>query len=161
MSPGRFRAARKRTRSAMDVPLARMLSTSYRPSGLLVLPLLPLVMVPEVEHVEQVPDRGDVGRYVGRARAHDRIGQVVTAAVGEWLQVPVALNELHYRGMIVVAVHHLAAFGPVRDDQHRDTRTITEEVERYERPRIPEATSLVEGDDQRRVLILIHIQPVN
>ena len=47
-------------------PFARMwLSTSYHPSGLLVLPLLPLVTVPEVEHVEQVPDRGDVGRYVG------------------------------------------------------------------------------------------------
>jgi len=45
---------------------ARMwLSISYRPSGLLVLPLLPLVIVPEVEHVEHVPDRGDVGRYVG------------------------------------------------------------------------------------------------
>jgi len=40
-------------------------STSYRLTGLLVFPLLPLVTVPEVEHVEQVPDRGDVGRYVG------------------------------------------------------------------------------------------------
>ena len=47
-------------------PLAwTWLSTSYRPSGLLVLPLLPLVIVPEIEHVEQVPNRGDVGRYVG------------------------------------------------------------------------------------------------
>ena len=48
------------------VPLARMwLSTSYRPSGLLVLALLFLVLVIEVEHIEQVPDRRDVGRYVG------------------------------------------------------------------------------------------------
>jgi hypothetical protein len=43
----------------------RLATTSHRPSGLLVLPLLRLVTVPEVEHVEQVPDRGDVGRYVG------------------------------------------------------------------------------------------------
>ena len=75
--------------------------------------------------------------------------------------LPVALDEFHHRGMIVVAVHHLAALGPVRDDQRRDTRTITKEIERYEGARIPQAASLVEGDEQHRVFLLIHVQLVH
>src|SRR5215471_707061 len=63
--------------------------------------------------------------------------------------------------MIVVAVHHFAALGPVRDDQHWDTRTVAKEVERYERARIPKAASLVEGDEQHRVFVLILFQLVS
>jgi len=49
----------------------------------------------EVEHVEQIANRRHVGWNIRIVIVHPRIGQVVTTAVGEFAEMPVALNEFY------------------------------------------------------------------
>ena len=47
----------------------------------------------EIEHVEQVADRGAVYRHVRIVPVRVRIRQIIAAAAGQRQEVPVALNE--------------------------------------------------------------------
>jgi hypothetical protein len=47
-------------------------------------------------------DRRHVDGNVGVVVIHARVGQVVAAALGEPAEMPVALDELHERGVLVV-----------------------------------------------------------
>jgi len=49
----------------------------------------------EVEHVEQIANRRHVGWNIRIVIVHPRIGQVVATAVGEFAEMPVALNEFY------------------------------------------------------------------
>src|SRR5262249_23137870 len=63
----------------------------------------------EVEHVEQIPDRRHIHWSVGITVVHLGIGKVVAAPTTERAQIPVALDELHKRGMFCVGVRDVAA----------------------------------------------------
>src|SRR5580700_862132 len=59
----------------------------------------------EVEQVEQVADGRHVARYIGVVVILDGIRQVVATAPAECaVELPVAFDELHERGMLVVHV---------------------------------------------------------
>src|SRR5258708_32039217 len=57
-------------------------------------------IIVKMEQVEQIPNRRAVERYIGIVFVHHRVGQIVAAAGGERLQLPVALDELYDRGMV-------------------------------------------------------------
>jgi hypothetical protein len=101
----------------------------------------------EPEQIKQIADGRHVEWNVRVLRVHDGIGEVVAAAVGERLEPPVTLDELHDRSMVGVGVADVAAAGKGRDDDQRDARTVTEEVERLEETRVPIAAAFVEGDE--------------
>ena len=84
------------------IPLAPLIS---------LIPLIPLALVVlgEVEHVKQVTDGRHVLRYVRMLGIHLRIGKVVATARCQLAQVPVALDELHHRRMVIIAVNDVAA----------------------------------------------------
>src|SRR5579871_704107 len=111
-------------------------------------PILAVLIAIKVEHVEQVADCRHVRGHVGIGAAHLGIGEIVAAAMGQRLEAPIALYELNHRGMIVIAVHDLAAAREGRDDNQRNARTIAKEIERLEEPRIPVPPALVKGDDE-------------
>ena len=68
-----------------------------------------LARLVEVEHTEEIADCRHLLGHVGMAGIHLRIGKIVAAARSQLAEVPVALNELHDRGVVVVAVHDLTA----------------------------------------------------
>src|SRR6185437_14162977 len=70
----------------------------------------PASIVPpvEVEQIEQVADGRGVGRHVGIVPVRGWVGKVVAAAQGEWLQSPVALDELVDGNVIVVLVRDVS-----------------------------------------------------
>src|SRR5262245_1544685 len=71
-------------------------------------PVIVSVAVVKVEHIEQVADRRHVLRHIVRVVVVvpvPRVGQVIAAARGQLLlDQPVALDELHERGVLVVDV---------------------------------------------------------
>src|ERR1700709_1931078 len=101
----------------------------------------------EVERIEQIAKRRAVGRHVRIFFRGLRVGQVVTAAIRQRLELPVAFDELQDRDMVAIAVMDLAAGRIRREDQQRDTRSVAEEVDRLDEARIPVTTGLVEGDE--------------
>lgn len=58
------------------------------------------VVAVKVEVAEQVADRRAIDRHVRICVRRDRIFQVVAAAIGNFRQVPVALDELYDRGVV-------------------------------------------------------------
>ncbi len=101
----------------------------------------------EVEGVEQIRQRRAVGRHVRIALLHDRVREVVAAARGQRLQLPVTLDELQQRDMIAVAMVDLAARGIGRKDQQRQTRSVAEEIQRLHETGVPVAAGFVPGDE--------------
>src|SRR5262249_33453821 len=116
-----------RARASMNAPRKRgmtrkaeTLTSERRPAGAerrrtvstrSVIAVLALVVVPiEVEQVEQIADGRHVARHIGIVVVLLRVGKVVAAARGQLgVELPVALHELHERGMLVVDVADVAA----------------------------------------------------
>src|SRR2546421_8796943 len=57
--------------------------TARRPGSVLVRPILRLLRLAEVEHIEEIADRRPVDRYVRVVATGDRVRKIVAAAVGE------------------------------------------------------------------------------
>jgi hypothetical protein len=71
----------------------------------------------EVEQVEQIADRGAVGRGVIADRGVVcRVWQIIAAAARDSRQLPVALDELQDRDVVGVGVADMAAAAEVGDD---------------------------------------------
>ncbi len=60
--------------------------------------------VVEVERVEQVSKRRAVGRHIRIVLRERRVGEVIAAAVGKRLEVPVALDELQQRNVVAIVM---------------------------------------------------------
>jgi hypothetical protein len=120
------------------------------------------VLVAEIEHVEQVADGGHVEWHVRITYGRDRIGQIIAAALGQRLQMPVPLDELHNRRMVGVGVHHVAAARVFGHGDHGNARPVAEEVDRLEEARIPVAAALVKGDEEGGLLeeVRMCLEPV-
>src|SRR6266852_6725660 len=104
---------------------------------------------PEVEHVKQIADCRTVGRHVWVVVAGDRVRQIVAAAGREWREFPIALDEFQDRGVIGVAMRHLTAAREGRCYDHGNARSVTEEIERLDIPRIVVAAAFIKGDEDR------------
>ena len=105
-------------------------------------------MVPvEVEHVEEIANGWHVPWNLGVRILHYWIGQVVTAAAGQRLQIPVALDELQDRDVIRVSVVDVAAFGEGRNYYQRDARSIAEEINGLHEAGVKISAALVKGDE--------------
>src|SRR6516164_8704049 len=110
----------------------------------------------ELKHVEQVADGWHVVRdiVVEIAVIHLQwIGQVVATARRQLLvELPVSLDELNERGVLVIGMADMAAGRERRHCDHRDTRTGAEEVDPLDEAAVVEAAALVDGDEDRGVL---------
>jgi hypothetical protein len=58
-----------------------------------ILSVMAVISVTEVEHVEQVPDGRRINRHIGIVVIRDRVRQIVAAAAGQRLQLPVMLDN--------------------------------------------------------------------
>ena len=65
----------------------------------------------EIEHVEQITNCRAVHWHIRIVSVWMRVRQIIAAAAGERGETPVALDEFQDRGMVVIAVHHMAASG--------------------------------------------------
>ena len=66
--------------------------------------VIPLI---EIEHVKEVADCWRIGRRIGIVFVRARVRQIIAAADGERVEVPVALDEFEDRDMVVIAMHHM------------------------------------------------------
>src|ERR1700733_4087491 len=103
-----------------------------------------------MEDIEQIVNCWTVGGYVRIVCFGLRVRVIVTAAAGDGLETPVSLDELNDRNMVAIAVVHVAARGERRDDDQRDTGSVTEEIERLNVAGIVVSTAFVEGDEHCR-----------
>src|SRR5262249_232421 len=62
-----------------------------------------------------------------------------------------AFDEFHNRSMVIVGVIDVAALGKGGNDDERDARTVTEEVQRLEVAGIPVTAAFVKGNDEGRI----------
>ena len=124
--------------------------------AVVVVVMIVVVVLVEVEQVEQVADRRHVARdvVVGVAvLVLLRVRQVVAAARRErGVELPVALDELHERRVLIVDVADVAAARERRDRDHRDARAGAEEVDRLDEAGVVVAATLVDGDEDRGIL---------
>src|SRR6516225_11288005 len=77
--------------------------------------------------------------------------------------MPVPLDELHYRGIVGIAVHHFAAARVFGNGDHRNARPVTEKVDWLEEARVPIAATLVESNKESGVLkeVRMRLKPVD
>jgi hypothetical protein len=76
----------------------------------LITPLFAVVIrLIEIEHVKEVTDCRRIGRHIGIVLVRAWVRQIIAAADGERIEVPVALDEFEDRDMVVVAMHHMPA----------------------------------------------------
>src|SRR5579862_3935700 len=112
-----------------------------------------IVIVIEVEQIKEIADRGHVMRYIIIRIAImtlDRVGQIVAAPIAERLvELPVPLDELHERGMLVIDVADVTAGREGRHGDHRDARARAEEIDRLDEARIIVAAAFVDRDEDR------------
>ena len=59
-------------------------------------------LLPKLEHLEEIANRGHIERYVGVTTRHHRIGQIIATAGGQRREVPVALDELQHRDVVII-----------------------------------------------------------
>src|SRR5262245_33256290 len=78
-------------------------------SAAIVIFIFVLDPLPEIEHVEQIPDRRAVDRHIGIVSTVIRVREIVAAATGEWREVLIAFDELQDRDVVGVAVHNMPA----------------------------------------------------
>ena len=84
----------------------------------------------EVEEVEQVSNGRAVSWGVqADRRIVSRVGQVVAAAARHRRQVPVVLDEIEQRHVIIIRVPYCAVFGVVRDPDERYAATVAKVVQ--------------------------------
>lgn len=83
----------------------------------------------EMEHIEQITERGAVQWNIRIIVIHNRVGEVVPAPMSQRLQSPVPLDELEDGNMISVSVIDVAASGKRRDDDERNARSIAKEID--------------------------------
>ena len=66
-------------------------------------------LVIKIEHVKQIRQCRHVGGHIGLILAHPWIGQIIAAAIRQWPELPIALNEFQKRDVIGISVVDLAA----------------------------------------------------
>src|SRR5262250_1335671 len=88
----------------------------------------------ELEQVHEVADGGAVQRDIGIAAADTGVGEVVAAAVSQWRQPPVGLDELQDGDVVSVDVRDVARARPWRDDDGWNARAVPEEIQRLNVP---------------------------
>ena len=99
-----------------------------------------------MEQIEEVSDRRHVSWHVDVVAVLDRIGQVVPAARAQGgSELPVALDEFHERGVLIVSMADAPAGGERRDGDHGDARAGAEEVDRLDEAGVVIAAALVDG----------------
>src|SRR5262245_61970062 len=86
----------------------------------------------EVEHVEEIANSWHVHGDIGVVTPHYWIGQVIAAAAGQWLEMPVTFDELEHGSMVRIRVYHFAATGILGYGNEGDARSVAEEVKRLE-----------------------------
>ena len=69
------------------------------------------VVVSEVEQIKEVADGRGIERHIGVAFLGDGVREIVAAAMGERLQIPIPLDELENRDVVGVSVADVAAPG--------------------------------------------------
>src|SRR5207237_7730845 len=100
--------------------------------------------------VEHVADGRHVAWYIAVVLVLHGIGQVVTTASAQRAgKLPVALDELHERGMLAVHVADVPAHREGRHGDHRNARPGAEEINRLDEPRVVIPPALVHGDEYR------------
>src|SRR5262249_6426754 len=132
----------------------RLLGTVRRSYGdrlARVIAVMVFVLV-ELKHIEEITDGRAVERHIGIVVIDDRVRQIVAAAACQRLQMPVALDELHNRGVVGIGVVDVASLGEGRDDDERNARPITKKVERLHEARVVVASDFVHGNDERGIL---------
>src|SRR5262249_33170095 len=122
-----------------------------------------VVVLVEVEQVEQVADRWHVARdvVVGiTVIVLLRVWQVVAAARRERgvVELPVALDELHERRVLIVDVADVTAARERRNRYHRDARAGAEEIDRLDEAGVVVAATLVDGDEDRGILPYLRVR---
>jgi hypothetical protein len=60
----------------------------------------------KIEHVEEIADGRAVEQHIGIIFMRDRIRQIVSAARGQRLEPPIALDEFHDRNKCASRVRH-------------------------------------------------------
>src|SRR5258705_12725045 len=113
-----------------------------------VLVLTSIVVLGEVEEVEKIAEGRAVERHIGILVVHDGVREVIAAAMGQGLEVPIPLDELEDGDVVGVGVADVAAGGEGRNRDQRNARAITEEVQRLDIAGVIEAAALVHGDEQ-------------
>src|SRR3954469_10350308 len=111
----------------------------------------------EVERIEQIAERRAVGRHIRIVLRRLRVGQIVTAAIRQRLELPVAFDELQDRDMVAIAVMDLSAGRIGRENQQRDARSVAEEVDRLDKAGVPVAAGLIEGDEHGSLSLELRI----
>jgi hypothetical protein len=106
--------------------------------------LVLVVVFAEIKQVEEVADRRIVPRNIGIVVIGLRVRQVVSAAIGQRLQVPVALDELQNRDVVDVGVADVPAAREVRDDDQRNARPVTEKIDRLDIAGVVVAAAFIE-----------------
>src|SRR5262249_44224115 len=113
---------------------------------LVVVPVL--IAVAEVEEVEEIADSRGIERHIGIVVIGNRIREVVTAASGERLQIPVAFDELEDGHVVGIGVADVAAARKGRNRNQGNAWAVAEEVQRLDVAGVVVAAALVHGDEQ-------------
>src|SRR6202022_1496828 len=79
-----------------------------------------------------------------------RVRQIVAAAIRDLGKIPVLLDELQQRDVIVVGVIDVALLGERRNRNERNAGAVAEEVDRLDIAGIVVAAAFVGGDEDRR-----------
>ncbi len=108
-------------------------------------------MPSEIKQGQQIPNRRSVRRPVGVFRGRDRIRQIVAAAVGQFGQAPVVLDELQDGGVIAIAMIDMPALGIRRYHDHGNARTVAKKVENLNESAVEVTAALIGSDQDRRV----------
>ena len=86
-------------------------------------------MLAEAKQVEQVTQSRAVGRNVGIAYGN-RIGEIVSAAGGQWLPPPIPFDEFQDRNVVGIGVVDVIAFSEAGNDDQWNARPVAKEVQR-------------------------------
>ncbi len=105
----------------------------------------------ELEHVEKIAEGRAVERHIGILVLDNRVREIIPAPIGQRLQMPVPLDELHNRDVIGVSVVDVAASGEGGNHDQRNTRPVAEEVQRLDIAGVIVTTAFIEGDDESGV----------
>src|SRR5258707_5388378 len=86
----------------------------------------------EVEQIHQIPDGRSIQGPIRIGYGHDRVRQIVATTGRDGREIPVALDELQQRHMVIVGMVDKALFGPWRRRDEWNTGAVTEEIQRLD-----------------------------
>ena len=84
----------------------------------------------EVEHVEQIVQSRRVQRHIRIVLCRLRVGIIITTTSRQRAEMPVPLDEFRDRNVIAITVVDVTTERKGRHDDQRDSRTVTEEIQR-------------------------------